>query len=496
VRERSPGALLTVIYDRRCEICVAAVSWIGVVDRTGSVRCVAVQDGRLTAVHPALSLAACLSELHVVDADGRIDVGWQAVARIAAAIPAMWPLAALDRSAITRAAAGRVYRYISASRHQLSACLGGACAGASNGRQRADTGPFWACYTLGLLLRLPSAAAAAAADQVRFVRDHARTFRRRVVLLDNVLELWFLGGCRADVVPLLFGERFTTAWYRGVLVDPGSVRMRPSLATHLRAAAERGQPVAAVTATHAHEEHVGNLEWGARRTGAPVMLAPQIAARLRPAAPIPRPRAAIIGQPPSLHGPVTDATGGIAVTGGCLQVLPAPGHSPDHVVLWDPQERLLLAGDCYLGRYFSAPNADVDSHTWMSTLEHLLDLDISVMVEGHGHVHTLRRDIPPIPGVVIRTDPRSAIERKLEFLAWLGTRIAEATAEGRSQNAIVAACFPWSRTWSWRRLAADEIARIITRGEFSRHQLIRSFTASRPRPPDHHPHPRAGGRAI
>ena len=477
MREHS-RAPLTVIYDGQCEICLAAVSWIAVLDRRGAVRCIAAQDGHLTAVHPALSLTACLSELHVVDANGRIDVGWQAVARIAGAIPAIRPLTALDRSAVTRTAADGAFRYVSASRHQLSACLGGGCVGSGNGQQRADAGPFWACYTFGLLLRLPLACAAAAADQFRFVRDYVRTFRRRIVLLDNVLELWFLGGCPADVVPLMFGERFTTAWYRGVLVDPGSVRMRPSLATHLRAAALRGQLVLVVTATHAHEEHVGNLEWAARRTGAPVLLTPQITARLRPAAPIPRPRAAVLGQPPSLRGPVTDPADGIAATGAHLQVLPAPGHSPEHVVLWDPQERVLLVGDCYLGRYFSAPNSDVDSPAWMATLEHLLDLDVSVMVEGHGHVYTLRRDIPPIPGVVVRTDPRSAIERKLEFLTWLAARIAEARAEGRSENATVAACFPWNRVWSWKRLAADEMARVTTRGEFSRHQLIRSFTGS------------------
>src|SRR5260370_29696272 len=158
---------LTVIYDRQCEICLAAVSWIGVLDRRGSVRCIAAQDGPLTAIHPALSLTACLSELHVVDAGGRIDVGWHAVARISRAIPAIRPLAALDRSAVTRAAADGAYRCISASRHQLSACLVGACVGAGDGQLRAHPGPFWAFYTLGLLLRLPLACAAAAADQFR-----------------------------------------------------------------------------------------------------------------------------------------------------------------------------------------------------------------------------------------------------------------------------------------------------------------------------------------
>jgi glyoxylase-like metal-dependent hydrolase (beta-lactamase superfamily II)/predicted DCC family thiol-disulfide oxidoreductase YuxK len=468
---------LTAVYDGQCEICQAAVSWIRMLDRRGAVRCVAIQDGPLADVHPALVLAECLAQLHVVDGDGRIDVGWQAVARIAEAVPLARPLAALDRLAMTRAAADRAYRFVARNRHQLSTCRGGACMSfePAEVHRRADAGAFWACYSIGMLLRLPLVAGVAVADQVRFARDYARTLRRRVVLLDDRLELWFLGGFPADIVPLAFGERFTAIWYRGALIDPGSVRMRRSLAAHLHAAAERGQMLTAVTATHRHEEHVGNLEWAARRSGAPVTLAPQVADQLHPAAPIPAVRAAVIGQPPSLRGPIVDASAGIRLSGGCLEVLPAPGHSPDHVVLWDPDERVLLVGDAFMGAYFSSPNQDVDSRAWMSTLQRLLDLDVSVMVEGHGHVHTLRQDVPTIPGVVQQTDPRRAIERKLEFLTWLDARIAEARADGRTDNAAVAACFPWGRRWSWERLAADEIARIVTIGEFSRHQLIRSF---------------------
>jgi glyoxylase-like metal-dependent hydrolase (beta-lactamase superfamily II)/predicted DCC family thiol-disulfide oxidoreductase YuxK len=468
---------LTAVYDGQCEICQAAVSWIRMLDRRGAVRCVAIQDGPLVEVHPALTVEACLAQLHVVDAGGRVDVGWQAVARVAETIPLARPVAALDRVAVSRAAAGRVYRYVARNRHQLSACRGGACLSfePAEVRRRADAGPFWACYSLGLLLRLPLAAGVAATDQVRFARDYVRTFRRRVVLLDDRLELWFLGGFPADVVPLVFGERFTAVWYRGVLVDPGSVRMRRSLAVQLDAAARRGQMVTAVTATHGHEEHVGNLEWAARRASAPVVLAPRVAGRLRPPAPIPPVRAAVIGRPPGLRGEVADASAGIRVAGGCLDVLPAPGHSSDHVVFWDPEERVLLAGDAFMGAYFSSPNPDVDSRAWMATLRQLLDLDVAVMVEGHGHVHTLRQDVPSVTGVVHRTDPRRAIEAKLEFLTWLDTRIAEARADGRTDNAAVASCFPWGRRWSWERLAADEIARVATIGEFSRHQLIRSF---------------------
>jgi glyoxylase-like metal-dependent hydrolase (beta-lactamase superfamily II)/predicted DCC family thiol-disulfide oxidoreductase YuxK len=468
---------VTAVYDGQCEICQAAVSWIRVLDRRGVVRCVALQDGPLSDVHPALEPADCLAQLHVVDADGRIMVGWQAVARIAGAIPLAGPLTAIDRLAATRAVAAAAYRYVARNRHQLSTCRGGSCESFEPAavRRQADTGPFWACYSLGLMLRLPLVAGVAATDQARFARDYVRTFRKRVVLLEKRLELWFLGGFPADVVPLAFGERFTAVWYRGVLVDPGSVRMRRSLAAHLRHAAQRGQAVTAVTATHGHEEHVGNLEWAAGMAGSPVALAVQVAQRLRPAGPIPIMRAAVIGRPPSLRGEVADVSPGTRIAAGHLEVLPAPGHSPDHVVFWDPEERVLLAGDSFMGAYFSSPNPDVDSRAWMTTLRRLLDLDVAVMVEGHGHVYTLRQDVPAVPGVVQRTDPRRAIERKLEFLTWLDQRIAEARADGRSDNAAVAACFPWGRRWSWERLAADEIARVTTIGEFSRHQLIRSF---------------------
>ena len=57
------------------------------------------------------------------------------------------------------------------------------------------------------------------------------------------------------MVPILFGELFTAVLYDGLLIDPGSPRMRRSLARHLRGLTN----VAAVVATHHHEEHVGNL---------------------------------------------------------------------------------------------------------------------------------------------------------------------------------------------------------------------------------------------
>ena len=130
---------------------------------------------------------------------------------------------------------------------------------------------------------------------------HLRTFRRRIDLPGDKLSVLFLGGFPCDVVPLLFGELFTAVLYDGVLIDPGSPRMRGSLAGHLRRLPEAS--VCAVAATHHHEEHVGNLNWAAQSTSTPLYLSAQTAALLASPWRLPWVRAAIIGQPEPLTPP-------------------------------------------------------------------------------------------------------------------------------------------------------------------------------------------------
>lgn len=145
-------------YHEQCEICQAGVSWIQALDRTGAVRCVALQNGPVERIHAGLSESACLAELHVVAPDtGEIHTGWDAVTRIMRVLPALWTVARLDRLPTVRRAADRTYRWGAANRRQLSACRGGACSSVrpADVRRRVDNGAFWSCYSVGLLLRLP-----------------------------------------------------------------------------------------------------------------------------------------------------------------------------------------------------------------------------------------------------------------------------------------------------------------------------------------------------
>jgi len=139
------------------------------------------------------------------------------------------------------------------------------------------------------------------------------------------------------------------------------------------------------------------------------------------------------------------------------------------------KDKILFAGDSFMGTYFSAPNPDVDSRAWIETLRRLLELDIEILVEGHGHIHTLRPDIPESCPLVVRRDPRQALKEKLQFCEWLRDQIDTGIAEGLALTAIEVSCFPWGRRFSWESFWNDELTRLFSHGHWSKTEMVRSF---------------------
>ena len=463
-----------VLYDDQCEICQSSVAWLTTLDDQNKTVPMAIRPGTLSKVDSRLRLDECLRQLHIVTPDGEILIGWDAVASLARLFPSTWIIGWLGQRFPGRNIGRLLYGFVANNRYSLSKCRGGACRVAKPEaiRRQARLGAFWSCYTLGFLTRLPLVVWAGLKTAIERLSLFARTYHQRLDLLDGKLRIMFLNGFLPNAVPLLFGELFTTVLYDGMAVDPGSPKMRRSLARHLR---QTRPKITSVIATHAHEEHVGNLNWLSELTGAPVYVSAMTARFLTPFKKLPWVRASIIGQPPNLNQPYQLLGGVLETDSRHLQVIPTPGHSDDHVVLYDPQERLLLAGDAFMGSYFATPNPDVDSHKWLVSLERLMELDIEILVEGHGHIHTLRDDIPDFPGVVIREDPKLAISQKLDYMRWLREQIETGFREQLPIRVIEASCFPWGRRMSWESCATDECIRLLSLGHFSRTELIRSF---------------------
>jgi glyoxylase-like metal-dependent hydrolase (beta-lactamase superfamily II)/predicted DCC family thiol-disulfide oxidoreductase YuxK len=481
--EPSTARVYRVLYDGQCEICQACVAWLKTLDDENKTLPLPIGPETLSATDSRLKLDDCLRQLHVVTPEGEILVGWGAVARLARLFPSTWIIGTLGRCFPFRNIGRLLYGFVATNRYSLSKCRGGACRVAKPEavRRQARLGAFWSCYTLGFFIRLPLVLWAGIKAAIQRLKLFVRTYHRRLDLLDGKLTILFLNGLLPNAVPLLFGELFTTVLYEGVAVDPGSPKMRRSLLRHLRLMKPK---ITKIVATHAHEEHVGNLNWLSELTGAPVYVSEMTARFLRPFKKLPLVRATIIGQPPNLGEPYQLLGDSLETDSGQLKVIPTPGHCDDHIVLYDPKERLVLAGDAFMGSYFATPNPDVDSHKWLSSLERLMELDIEILVEGHGHIHTLRADIPDLPGVVIREDPKIAISQKLDYMRWLREQIEAGFREQLPVRVIEASCFPWGRRTSWESCATDECIRLLSLGHFSRTELVRSFvrTDSNPLP--------------
>jgi glyoxylase-like metal-dependent hydrolase (beta-lactamase superfamily II)/predicted DCC family thiol-disulfide oxidoreductase YuxK len=463
-----------VIYDEQCEICQACVSWLKALDREKRAVCVPISADVLASVDLRLRMEDCLRQLHVVIPEGEILVGWDAVANLARLFRPTWLIGALGVRFPFRNAGQLLYGFVARNRYSLSKCRGGACSVAKPNevRRQARLGAFWSCYTLGFFIRLPLVMWSGISSALQRVSVFLRTHHQRLDLLDGKLTILFLNGMLPNAVPLLFGELFTTVLYDGVAVDPGSPKMRRSLTRHLR----RLKPkITKIVATHAHEEHVGNLNWLSELTGAPVYVTELTARFLTPFKKLPWVRGMIIGQPPDLKQPYHLLGESVHTQSSPLRVISTPGHCDDHIVLYDPKEKLLLAGDAFMGSYFATPNPDVDSRKWIESLERLMELDIEILVEGHGHIHTLRADIPDFPGVVVREDPKIALAQKLDYLRWLRGQIDAGFQEQLPVRVIEASCFPWGNRTSWESCATDECIRMLSLGHFSRTELVRSF---------------------
>lgn len=151
-----------------------------------------------------------------------------------------------------------------------------------------------------------------------------------------------------------------------VVIDPG-----PDLADHLDAVevALGTLQVAALCVTHYHADHAAGAADLVLRLAAPLAATPESAER------------AALG-PPDL--PLTPFST-LEFGGGHLEVVPAPGHCADHVCFYWPQRRALFTGDVVLGEGTSmiAP-PEGDMAAYISTLERLSDLELSIIYPGHG----------------------------------------------------------------------------------------------------------------
>lgn len=196
-----------------------------------------------------------------------------------------------------------------------------------------------------------------------------------------------------------------------ILVDTGTaVDGDPS---HLKMAlSQMGrslEDISLVVCTHAHVDHYGSAKPVVEASGAPFWIHPAwtyIRRRLDDPRSGREEIARQSGVPPTIYEqyeaergndvwlaglvePDLDLLPGVVIESdlGQWQVHETPGHDPSHVVLHQPDRRLLISGDHLLGRvsiFFEYGHSPDPVGEYLDSLERINQLDVGLVIAGHG----------------------------------------------------------------------------------------------------------------
>jgi glyoxylase-like metal-dependent hydrolase (beta-lactamase superfamily II) len=242
---------------------------------------------------------------------------------------------------------------------------------------------------------------------------------------------------------------WTTAYLvDGMMVDTGCAHTAPEL---LAALADR-EPVSRIVNTHTHEDHIGangdlqaqnrGLEISAHPLAMPVLADPR-GVYLQPY------RRVFWGWPkPCRAGPLADGAE-VETERHRFRVVYTPGHTPDHICLYEPETGWLFTGDLFVGGQERALGAGYDIWQIVASLKRIAVLPASRLFPASAQV---------------REDPQRELDTKIAYLEELGGRVLDLHRRGWGTGAIV-------RAVCGRPMQVE----LITLGHFSRKRMVLSF---------------------
>ncbi|MBU0491010.1 MAG: MBL fold metallo-hydrolase [Chloroflexi bacterium] len=250
------------------------------------------------------------------------------------------------------------------------------------------------------------------------------------------------------------GRYWTTAYLvDGLLIDTGCAFSAAELLSELADASLTDVPLAGIATTHTHEDHIGaNGPLQRRHEGLPIWahpLALPILADPRGCQPLHPYRRLMWGWPtPSQAQAVADGAF-IETERYRFQVVYTPGHSPDHLCLYEPDQGWLFTGDLFVGGKDRALRAGYDIWQIIDSLKRVAELPATTLYPGSARV---------------RQDPAGELAAKIVHLEGLGEKVLALDCQGRSVNHIVR-----------ELMGGPMLIELITLGHFSRRRLVLSY---------------------
>ena len=223
----------------------------------------------------------------------------------------------------------------------------------------------------------------------------------------------------------------------GVLVDSGFPGVQRALLDAVRTLSPRGAVI-----THQHEDHAGNAP-ALARLGVPVLMHPGCEAVLRARPHIRAYRRLVWGRTERLRD------GLVAFDAAPLEVVATPGHTADHLVVWDAERRIVASGDLFLGVKVRVAHAHESPSQLVQSLRAVASLEPRVLLDAHR-------------GVV--ENATAMLRAKVAWLEDIMGEVRTLATLGCSERVI-----------RRRVLGRESLVGLASLGEYSRLSLVRAI---------------------
>lgn len=244
-----------------------------------------------------------------------------------------------------------------------------------------------------------------------------------------------------------------------LLIDTGFPWARRSIRKFLL---ESGayDTIKTVINTHSHEDHTGNNDLLLNITRANVYAHRLAIKSIKYPSELPWYRNFMFG--PQEATIVSEIPSLVKTNNFRFQVLHTPGHSPDHICIFEKEKKWLFSGDLYVAADLDSQLSDVDGNQWIKSLEMVLNLKPKCLFDGHGKVVQGEKEVEQL------------LREKITFLRTLKNRILEEAKNPIPISEITKRVFN-KKTFVNQMTFSEGWLSLLTGSDFTRNNMVRSF---------------------
>jgi glyoxylase-like metal-dependent hydrolase (beta-lactamase superfamily II) len=228
----------------------------------------------------------------------------------------------------------------------------------------------------------------------------------------------------------------------GLMIDTGPPNAREEIERVLEQVR-----IDQVVITHHHEDHCGNAAFVAERRGIQPMAHALALPELAAPPVIPAYRRVTWGTPEPCGAIALPAE--VHTPSHRFEVIHTPGHSHDHIALYEPEQHWLFTGDLYVTSRPKVLGRSEVVGALIDSLRRLMCLPDCAHFCSHAGIHRSHQ---------------SRIGAKLDYLLWLQERVLIEHEEGRTVREITRHLKLGNRTWQ-----------LVSRGQYSGENLVRAL---------------------